>query len=134
MWMTLTLKYWKPLAIALLVAGLYGYGYLQGMRGVQAEWDKALLKAAQNNLKLNAEVSSEHAKTMADLRRRYDALRLRSAGRLPISNTACGTNATTGASEFSRGMGESVTTLMYDADRNTQQLLSLQKWINNVNK
>lgn len=134
MWMTLTLKYWKPIAITLLVVTLYGYGYLNGMRSVEREMEKAQLRAAQNNLKINAEVSSEHAKTMAALRKRYDALRMRSANGVQIPKTPCGANGVTGASEFSRGLGESVTTLMYDADRNTQQLLSLQQWINNVAK
>lgn len=134
MWITLTLKYWKPIAVAILVMALYGYGYLQGMKSVEAEWDKARTRQLENNLKINAEVSGEHAKKMADLRKRYDALRLRTAGGVRLPKSPCGSDGKAIANEFSIGMGDNVTALMYEADRNTQQLLSLQEWIRSVSK
>lgn len=134
MWITLTLRYWKPLAAILLMVTLYGYGYLNGMRAVEREMQEAQLRAAQNNLKINAEVSNDYQKKIADLRKRYDAIRLRAASGVRVPHTACGADGKTVTDEFYRGMGESTLTLMYEADQNTQQLLALQGWVRSVSK
>lgn len=129
MWITLTLRYWKPLAAILLMVTLYGYGYLRGMDSVQAEWDKAQLRAAQNNLKINAEVSNDYQKKIADLRKRYDAIRLRSAGGVRIPHAPGRPDAASGANRLPWEVAGPAGDLMYQADVNTQRLISLQEWV-----
>lgn len=131
--LSLVLNNWKPIAIALLVVTLYGYGYLNGMESVQREWEKARLTQLEVNIRINSEVSNDYQKRIAAIRKRYDAFKLRETGRMPVPNPAFRPDAATITNEFSRGMGE-VTTLMLEADLQTQQLISLQEWINNVSK
>ena len=121
---------WKAFAVVLaLVLVAYGNGYVSGARNVQAQWDSALLKQNERNLITNTEVSNDYAKKMANLRKRYDALRLRKASGVFNANPASGTHAATPAAGLSGGVGEDADTLMFDADANTQQLMALQEWI-----
>lgn len=127
------IKYWKPLVAILLAIFLYGYGYLHGMNDTQAEWDKARTAMLERNLKINTEISSGYIKNINDLRKRYDAIRMRPESDLRLSNCANGADAET-RTDGLHGNLSAPWLLMYQADLQTQQLISLQDWIHNVTK
>lgn len=58
--MTLLLKYWKPLAALLLVAALFGLGWVKGAAQVRAEWraeQAAAALAAANQAQQQAQAT-----------------------------------------------------------------------------
>lgn len=133
--MILLLKYWKPLAVVLAALLVFGYGYKLGNDHLQAEWDKALLRQHENNLKVNTEVSDAYQKKLADLRKRYDALRMRPPGSVPIPNTPGRADAAPGTNGFHGCMAEvDGYSLMFQGDIQTQQLIALQNWVQTISK
>lgn len=126
--MPFLLANWKPIIAVLGSALLYAWGYLNGMNHEQASWQRAKLAAAEYNLKLNNEVSNELQKRHGISRSRYDAIRLRAAGRVFICATGrCDAGAS--AKGLSGDLGEEVTQMMLDAQRQTDQLIACQNWI-----
>ena len=131
--MRLILANWKPLAVILACVVLYAWGYLNGMNREKEAWLEAKLKATEINLKINNEVSDELQKRHGISRNRYDAIRLRAAGRVFICATGrCDAGAS--AKGLSGDLGEEVTRMMLDAQRQTDQLTACQRWIKNHQK
>lgn len=128
------LNNWKPLLISALLIATHVYALNYGMEIKQAEWDVARTKALENNLKINAEVSNDYQKKLADIRKRYDALRLRTAGSVPNANTPLGHNAAPAGTGFPWKVAEPIGDLMLLADTQTQQLLACQNWIREQSK
>jgi hypothetical protein len=127
------IKYWKPIAIITGSIVLYGCGYLNGMNSEKEAWQEARLKATELNLKINNEVSNELQTKHGISRNRYDAIRLRAAGRVFICATGrCDAGAS--AKGLSGDLGEEVTRMMLDAQRQTDQLIACQNWIRSQKK
>lgn len=55
------LKYWKLLAVALLLAGVWVHGNRTGARGVQAEWDAARAADLTEKARLDAITAAKDA-------------------------------------------------------------------------
>lgn len=126
--MPFLLANWKPIIAVLGSALLYAWGYLNGMNSEKEAWQRARLAAAEYNLKLNNEVSNELQQRHGISRSRYDAIRLRAAGRVFICATGrCDAGAS--AKGLSGDLGEEVTRMMLDAQRQTDQLIACQNWI-----
>ena len=125
------LQYWKPIAIALILIVSNAYSYKSGMDSEKHEWEIAVSESRANNLKINAEVSNDYQKKIADLRKRYDALRVRPEGGVQPTNSASGFNAAAITNGFHVELSAPYA-LMLEADLNTQQLIALQEWVKSV--
>lgn len=122
------IKYWKPLAVILACVVLYAWGYLNGINNEKDAWQEARLKATERNLKINNEVSDELQKRYGISRNRFESIRLRASGRVFVCPSGRRDAGCT-AKGLSGDLGEEVTRMMLDAQRQTEQLIACQQWI-----
>lgn len=122
----------RIIGIALVVVGLFGFGYYRGHHAVQVKFDayKADVEAAAEEQKKHVEavtaqqqqitqgVKNDYEKRLADLRAYY-RLRPNGSSVLPkLPNATSGTDAA------------SSNDLPYQCAITTEQLVTLQKWVN----
>ncbi len=144
------------LGIALLVGAVVtfgaGFGAAWSWRAAKCEAQVAVIGATQakalaeaqqrvinmtkQQVKITEEISHEHQKDVAALRRRHaDAVtrllnKYATGHCLPaVPRATGGGDAPTGTDGLSGGAGKALADLMLDADLNTRQLVACQRWI-----
>src|SRR5687768_1645654 len=134
------LNYWKPLAVMLAIAGVFGYGFYSGNQHAKNQWpakEAGIVEVQRaicaKNQALTQEVSHDLQTKLTSLNARHAAAtrRLRTAeGNLPAPRPAAGHDAAPGPDGLpGNDRGADLLAIAIAADRQTSQLVACQGFI-----
>ena len=139
--LSLLQSYWKPLVIGFALLTYSYFWYHQGQANVRAEWNEAIIEATKqarivesNNALLGAKIGGRYVESTKTIDTSFNdalaSLRGQPGGNLPSKgNTTGGVDAKTTCGRFSNPDKETFVELMRAAQKQTNQLVLLQDWV-----